>query len=44
MDRGQCRRAEGGGGDFKVNGAFTFHGVTQKFVEQVAARVDGATL
>jgi hypothetical protein len=42
--RYEVRGAEGGGGNFKVNGAFTFHGVTQELVEQVTARVDGGTL
>ncbi len=42
--RYEVRSVEGGPDRFKVTGAFTFHGVTQEFTEDVAARVDGGTL
>jgi len=42
--RYEVRSAEGGPDSFKVSGAFTFHGVTQDFVEEVTASLDGGTL
>ena len=42
--RYEVRSAEGGTDSFKVQGSFTFHGVTQDFVEEVRATVDNGTL
>jgi polyisoprenoid-binding protein YceI len=42
--RYEVRGVEGGPESFKVTGAFTFHGITQEFVEQATARLDGDTL
>lgn len=42
--RYEVRSAEGGPEVFKVTGAFTFHGVTREFAEEVRAGVDNGTL
>jgi polyisoprenoid-binding protein YceI len=42
--RYEVNSVEGGAGSYKVTGAFTFHGVTQEFVEQANARVENNTL
>lgn len=42
--RYEVRSVDGGPETFKVTGAFTFHGVTQEFVEEVNASIDGGTL
>jgi polyisoprenoid-binding protein YceI len=42
--RYEVRSVEGGPDSFKLNGAFTFHGVTQDFVEECRASLDGTTL
>jgi polyisoprenoid-binding protein YceI len=42
--RYEVRSAEGGRESFKVQGAFTFHGVTQDFVEEVRATIENGTL
>lgn len=42
--RYEVRRVEGGPGNYKVHGAFTFHGVTREFTEEVSARAEGDTI
>ena len=42
--RYEVRSAEGGPDGFKLSGAFTFHGVTQEFVEEAKASVQGGRL
>jgi polyisoprenoid-binding protein YceI len=42
--RYEVRSVDGGPDTFKVTGAFTFHGVTQEFVEEVKASIDGGKL
>lgn len=42
--RYEVRSADGGPEQFKVTGAFTFHGITQEFIESATARVEGDTL
>lgn len=42
--RYEVRRVEGGPDSFKIGGAFTFHGVTQEFVEEASAQVQGDTV
>lgn len=42
--RYEVRSVEGGPEQYKVLGAFTFHGVTQEFTEDVTARLEGDTL
>ncbi|MGH9277295.1 MAG: YceI family protein [Acidimicrobiales bacterium] len=42
--RYEVRSADGGPEAFKISGAFTFHGVTQEFVEEVRATIDNGTL
>jgi polyisoprenoid-binding protein YceI len=42
--RYEVRSAEGGPDVFKITGAFTFHGITQEFIEQATATVEGDTL
>ncbi|MDQ6928021.1 MAG: YceI family protein [Actinomycetota bacterium] len=42
--RYEVRSAEGGPEVFKITGAFTFHGVTQEFIEQATAKIEGDTL
>ncbi|MDQ6909330.1 MAG: YceI family protein, partial [Actinomycetota bacterium] len=39
--RYEVRGVEGGPQAFKITGAFTFHGVTQEFVEEATAKVEG---
>jgi len=42
--RYEVRGAEGGPESFKLSGSFTFHGVTQDFVEEAKASVQGGKL
>ncbi len=42
--RYEVRSVDGGPDTFKVNGAFTFHGVTQDFTEEARASIDGGKL
>lgn len=42
--RYEVRSVEGGPEAFKITGAFTFHGVTQEFVEEATATIEGDTL
>ncbi len=42
--RYEVRSVEGGPETFKLSGAFTFHGVTQEFVEECRATIDGGQL
>lgn len=42
--RFEVRSAEGGPESYKVSGAFTFHGITQEFVEECTARLEGGVL
>ena len=42
--RYEVRSVNGGPEQFKVNGALTFHGVTQDFVEECKAHLDGGSL
>ena len=42
--RYEVRSVEGGPENFKLSGAFTFHGVTQDFVEECRAEVNGGKL
>ena len=42
--RYEVRSVDGGPDTFKVNGAFTFHGVTQDFAEEARASLDGGKL
>ena len=42
--RYEVRSAEGGPQSFKLSGSFTFHGVTQDFVEEAKASVQGGKL
>lgn len=42
--RYEVRSVDGGPETFKLNGAFTFHGVTQEFMEKARASVDGGKL
>ena len=42
--RYEVRSVDGGPDTFKVTGAFTFHGVTQEFAEEVRASIDGGKL
>jgi hypothetical protein len=42
--RYDVRSVSGGPEQFKVNGALTFHGITQEFVEECKASVEGGTL
>ncbi|MDQ6909894.1 MAG: YceI family protein [Actinomycetota bacterium] len=42
--RYEVRGAEGGPESFKITGAFTFHGVTQEFIEEATAKIEGDTL
>ena len=42
--RYEVRGAEGGPESFKLSGAFTFHGVTQEFVEEAKASLQGGKL
>ncbi|MEW6154764.1 MAG: YceI family protein [Actinomycetota bacterium] len=42
--RYELRSVEGGPDSFKVAGAFTFHGVSQDFVEEVQASLNGGRL
>jgi polyisoprenoid-binding protein YceI len=42
--RYEVRSAEGGPQTFKLSGSFTFHGVTQDFVEEAKASVQGGKL
>ncbi len=42
--RYEVRSVDGGPDTYKVNGAFTFHGVTQDFTEEVRASLDGGKL
>jgi polyisoprenoid-binding protein YceI len=42
--RYEVRGAEGGPEQFKVRGAFTFHGVTQEFMEEATARIQNGQL
>jgi hypothetical protein len=42
--RYEVRRVEGGPDTFKLSGAFTFHGVTQEFVEECRATLDAGQL
>lgn len=42
--RYEVRSAEGGPEQYKVAGAFTFHGITQEFVAEASATLDGGVL
>ena len=42
--RYDVRSVTGGPDTFKVDGALTFHGVTQQFNEECTARIEGGTL
>lgn len=42
--RYEVRSVDGGPDTFKVTGAFTFHGVSQEFVEECTARIVGGAL
>jgi polyisoprenoid-binding protein YceI len=42
--RYEVRSVEGGPERFKLNGAFTFHGVTQEFMEECRASFEGGRL
>lgn len=42
--RYEVRSVAGGPESFKITGAFTFHGITQEFVEEATARVEGNIL
>ena len=42
--RYEVRGVDGGPDTYKVNGAFTFHGVTQDFTEEARASMDGGKL
>ncbi len=42
--RYEVRSVEGGPENFKMSGAFTFHGVTQDFVEECKATLSGGQL
>jgi polyisoprenoid-binding protein YceI len=42
--RYEVRSVEGGPEAFKITGAFTFHGVTQEFIEEATATIEGDTL
>lgn len=42
--RYEVRSVDGGPEQFKLNGAFTFHGVTQEFVETCRATTDGTNI
>jgi hypothetical protein len=42
--RYEVRSVEGAGGNFKVNGAFTFHGETREFTDECSARLEGGRL
>ncbi len=42
--RYEVRSVDGGPENFKLNGAFTFHGVTQEFMEEARASIDGGKL
>jgi polyisoprenoid-binding protein YceI len=42
--RYEVRSVEGGPESYKLNGAFTFHGVTQEFMEECQASLQGGQL
>lgn len=42
--RYEVRGVDGGPDAFKITGAFTFHGITQEFVEECTAKIDGNML
>ncbi|MFN2504243.1 MAG: YceI family protein, partial [Acidimicrobiales bacterium] len=42
--RYEVRGVDGGPESYKLTGALTFHGVTQEFVEECRASLDGGTL